>query len=311
MILFEEGVKPSFGGHEKFAFRNGWLKKGVDAVVENGEIFTSDEALVTLGVGKNMVRSIRHWCLATGLLIEAEGKGNAKALKPSPLAEWLMIKDQWDPYLEDLGSLWLIHWQLISNQKRTLVWSLAFSAFFDDEFSKKQLFNLVSKQLLQNGVKTTPGMVEREIDCLLRTYTPTSSKSGKAVEESLDCPLADLDLIRFIPDENLYRFNIGSKPSLPGAVFKYALIQYLSNVLKNRKTIAIEEILYQIGSPGQAFKLDENSLFEYLEEIENQTEGALKIDETTGLRQIYLNEDIIEQLSQQTYDILGNYYGNN
>ena len=62
----------SFSGHETFPFRYTWLKKGVDAVRENLTIFADDSATITLGVGKNMVRSIHHWCQAAGL-IEGDG----------------------------------------------------------------------------------------------------------------------------------------------------------------------------------------------------------------------------------------------
>ena len=81
MGLSEQRVRPTFGGHEKFVFRHGWLKKGVDGVKEDPLIFTHDEALVMLGVGKNMVRSIRHWCLATGLVEEKDGVGLAHPLQ--------------------------------------------------------------------------------------------------------------------------------------------------------------------------------------------------------------------------------------
>ena len=63
-------TSPSFAGHETFTLRYGWLKKAVDAVHEDPIVFTRDDALVRLGVGKNMVRSIRHWGLATGILEE-------------------------------------------------------------------------------------------------------------------------------------------------------------------------------------------------------------------------------------------------
>jgi len=69
-MTLSQNFKPTFGGHEKFVFRHGWLKKGVDALVDNPLVFTHEESLTTLGVGKNMVRSIRHWCLATGLVEE-------------------------------------------------------------------------------------------------------------------------------------------------------------------------------------------------------------------------------------------------
>ncbi len=52
---------PKFAGHETFTLRYGWLKKAVDATQERQDLFLQDDALVTLGVGKIMVRSIRHW----------------------------------------------------------------------------------------------------------------------------------------------------------------------------------------------------------------------------------------------------------
>ena len=59
-----------FSGHETFPFRYPWLKKGFDAVRGNGEVFQREDAITTLGVGKNMVRAIRHWCLAAGVIEE-------------------------------------------------------------------------------------------------------------------------------------------------------------------------------------------------------------------------------------------------
>ncbi len=50
---------PKFAGHETFTLRYGWLKKAVDATGQRDDVFLRDDALVTLGAGKNMVRSIR------------------------------------------------------------------------------------------------------------------------------------------------------------------------------------------------------------------------------------------------------------
>ncbi|RYE14072.1 MAG: DUF4007 family protein [Rickettsiales bacterium] len=51
-------LTPNFSGHETFTFRYPWLKKGVDGLKGNPGIFQSDDAIVELGVGKNMVSSI-------------------------------------------------------------------------------------------------------------------------------------------------------------------------------------------------------------------------------------------------------------
>ena len=65
-----ETQSPKFAGHETFSLRYGWPKKAVDATAADPLVFTRDEAVITLGVGKNMVRSIRHWGLMTGILEE-------------------------------------------------------------------------------------------------------------------------------------------------------------------------------------------------------------------------------------------------
>ena len=61
----------SFSGHETFSFRYSWLKKAVDATDADPHAFEAADAIVKLGVGKNMVSSIRHWGLVTGMLENA------------------------------------------------------------------------------------------------------------------------------------------------------------------------------------------------------------------------------------------------
>jgi len=306
--ISEQRIRPTFGGHEKFVFRHGWLKKGVDGVKDNPRIFVNDEVLVRLGVGKNMVRSIRHWCLATGLAVENDGVGLAHPLTTSLLAEKLLSDHGWDPYLEDIGSLWLLHWQLSTNLTRCFVWHLLFSRYLETEFTKRQLANYLSSQFEHNDIHTTTGTIDREIDVCLRTYVPTvRTKLGAIAEETLDCPLAELDIIRFIPNDNIYRFNIGPKISLPLGVFGYALLSFLSITVDNRRTVAVDECLYQEGSPGQVFKLDENSLMEFLESLEEETKGKIRLEETAGLRQVYLDESL-GNYENQAIELLREHY---
>ncbi len=310
MIPIEEAIKPTFGGHEKFVFRYGWLKKGVDALAENQDIFTDENVLVVLGVGKNMVRSIRHWCLATGLFEETRDKGAAHTLQLTDLARRLLMNDGWDPFLENPGTLWLLHWQLTSNLTRALIWHLTFCAYYEPEFTKRQLVAFMDKQLERRGIKTTTGTIEREVDVCLRTYVTTIRGGGarNVSEETLDCPLAELDLLRFVEEDNVYRFNIGPKVTLPTEVFGYALLMFLSRIAGNRRTIAVDECLYGNGSPGQIFKLDENSVIEYLEALEEMSERRLRLQETAGLRQLYLEYETDTWFKTVALDLLGRYY---
>lgn len=273
-------------------------------------IFAHDEALVELGVGKNMVRSIRHWCLATSLVEETAGAGQARRLQPTPLARKLLLQGGWDPFLENTATLWLLHWQLASNQARSLVWHLIFSGYLEAEFTKKQLTAYVWRQIEQANIQTTAGAIEREVDCCLRTYVSVQSSRGDLIsEEGLECPLTELDLIRYRPEDGFYRFNVGPKLSLLPPVFGYALLHYLAPIVKSRRTVAVEECIYQYGSPGQAFKLDENSVVAYLESMDKLTNGRVRLQETAGLRQLYLHDINSQELTENAVALLHDFYG--
>ena len=241
---------------------------------------------------------------------ETRGKGPVRGLQLTPLATRLVTNDGWDPYLEDTGTLWLLHWQLVSNLTRTLIWNLTFCTYYEAEFTKKQLAVFTGKQLERRGVSTTAGTIERDIDVCLRTYV-TAIRSATAegiAEETLDCPLAELDLVRFSAEDNVYRFNIGPKVTLPTAIFGYALLMFLPTIARNRRTVAVDECIYKDGSPGQVFKLDENSVIEHLEALEGLTEGRLRLQETAGLRQLYLEHDTDGWFQTSALDLLGRHY---
>ena len=60
-------------GIQTFPFRHGWFAKAAAAIHEDPALFARPDALARLGVGKNMVASIRHWCAAAGLIRFAAG----------------------------------------------------------------------------------------------------------------------------------------------------------------------------------------------------------------------------------------------
>jgi hypothetical protein len=59
-----------FSGHESFHCRPYWLKKGFDFVKANN-IF-SEKSGIELGVGRNMVNSIRFWLRAFDVVDDNE-----------------------------------------------------------------------------------------------------------------------------------------------------------------------------------------------------------------------------------------------
>ena len=284
-----------FSGHQTFPFRYGWLEKGVREVSERPKAFSERDALVRLGVGKNMVDSIKHWCLVSQL-VEPDAtvsRNTGRFLQATNLAKKLLLGERpWDPFLEDDATLWLIHWLIVSNRLVGTTWQLLFSRFFRPDFTKREVVKFLVVFTEKHGIKAKESVIARDVDCFLHTYvTGLTGKKLAAPEEGFSCPLLELGLIQVTLDGELFRFAIGPKPTLSVAVFGYALDEYFHRTRGTRQTMSIQDCLYGANSPGQAFKLDENSIIGYVESLEEMTEGAIGLDETAGLRQIYFRHE--------------------
>jgi len=293
--------KYRFSGHQTFVFRHGWLEKGVRAVAERPTVFSEEDALVRLGVGKNMVESIKHWCLVTQMIEEYRDEGS-QAFRVSSIGKKLLL--DWDPFLEDDASLWLIHWLLATNPRMGTTWQLLFGEFFRPDFSKRELVEYLMAFAAKHSLKVQESSVARDVDCFIRTYASANSVSKETLpEDSFDCPLLVLSLIQPCPDGEIYRFAIGPKPSLPAVVVAYALNECFDRIRGGGNTLSIQECLYGPDSPGQVFKLDENTLIEHIEEIEAATRKDVLLDETAGLKQVYRRRPL------DTHQLLDRYYG--
>jgi hypothetical protein len=279
-------VQHTFSGHETFPFRYPWLKKGFDAVQEDAGVFLRDDALTTLGVGKNMVRSIRHWCLTAGILEEHRDGGGT--LRPSDLGTLLLADDGLDPYLEDPATLWVLHWQITSNRARAATWFWTFSYYHDPEFTREALAAALFRwtQTLP-GKQVAAGSVKRDVDVFLRTYVHSRQSRGEFAEDSLDCPLVELGLITQPADSQTYQFRRGAQGGLPDGILLYSILRFWDASVPGSETLSVHDIARQPGSPGRLFKIDESSLVERMEAVERLTDGAVSYGETAGLRQLY------------------------
>ena len=106
-----------FSGHETFPCRYAWLPKAFSEILASPKALADDqEAMIALGVGKNMVRAIRFWLQATGMATAAGGG----ALAPTPFGRKLLGPKGADPYLEDIRTIWLLHWQIASHVEQPL-----------------------------------------------------------------------------------------------------------------------------------------------------------------------------------------------
>ncbi len=279
--------KLTFSGHETFPFRYTWLKKVVDAVSSDGTIFTKEDALSTLGVGKNMVNSMRHWGKLTKMIEPVDDKNNHGCFTVTKFAKKLLSDDGWDPYLEDIATLWLLHWKISTNLEKATTWYFAFNCLAQIEFTKDQLMHELVSFAEANESKASVKSIERDVTCFIRTYVASKKAKQSVLEDSLDCPLIELSLIEELGQQGLYVFSRGQQQDLPDEIFTYALIDYWMKYHQDKGVLSFEDIAYGHGSPGLVFKINEDSLAYRLDGLEEHTNGELRYDETSMLRQVY------------------------
>lgn len=296
-------ISPIFARHETFHPRFGWLKKGFDKADEDNSIFSKESASVVLGVGKNMVKAIRYWCIAFKIVDENRENGNY-IHSPTTFAKKLLNENGWDPFLENPSSLWLLHWNLLKPPIYVPAWYFVFNELNKIDFSADDLlFSLKeyrnrrfpSKQISDSSLK-------KDVNCLLRMYV---ERTGPKIlkEDSLDCPFTDLGIINAYTDLTRFAFNFGNKPNLPPEIIVAACLEYSSSFQDDAKTISISRLLYDAGSPGQVFKLNESFLSNAIETVSMRAKDIYLTD-TAGMVQFAYDGDPLE-ISEM---ILDGYY---
>lgn len=203
-----------FSGHESFPCKTLWLKKGYDFVIQ-GKDFNSSEAVIDLGVGKNMVAAIRFWLRVFGICENDQ-------------LTWLgnyLFNDEngKDKYLEDLATLWLLHFHLIYRNDATL-----YNWFFTDfqrgrkPFTRESLITYVKRRMIGEGKEKqfNANTVKRDVGVLLQNYCmPRKIQS----HEDFSSLLLDLHLLLYREDTKEYVFNNEGKATVIPEKYLYGL----------------------------------------------------------------------------------------
>lgn len=286
--------KLSFSGHESFICKQFWLKKGYDYAVKTDK-FKGDQAVVELGVGKNMVSSIQFWLNAFGIY----KKGTHKT---TDLGNYLFGENGRDLYIEDLGTIWLLHYHLVKLEEAS-IYHLIFNEFRTHriEFTKKQLHNFLRRVCEDNT--STPyneNTINRDMNVFLSSYLPPS-KDKKQIEDSFASLLHELQLVKMTRSDNMdwYRIEGGSRADLPIQVV-------LFSILDNENygdSISFKDLQVGLNSPGRIFALNTEGLYKKVKAISDHFEG-INYSETAGNRVLQINSN----LRENKWEILDDYY---
>ncbi|HRP94301.1 MAG: DUF4007 family protein [Ignavibacteriaceae bacterium] len=282
-----------FSGHDSFNCRALWLKKGYDFIYKD-KVFSSPDAVVDLGIGKNMVNATQFWMKSFGLL------NSHNSL--SELADFIFREDGVDPYLEDTATLWLLHYQLVT-ENLSSIYSLVFNEFRKKriEFNKTQLTHFIKRKCEENNTVFTEKSVQRDIAVFLRSYVRPVRQS-KNIEDLYSGLFIDLDLItqlrKFDEEENTwYRIENKVRKDLPEEVILHSI---LSNT-EYEDSITLEQLATGHNSVGNIFALSQNDLINKLNSLASKNKN-LTFTDNSGVRVLQLKK------KPNKWDVLKNYY---
>ncbi|MCQ3806930.1 MAG: DUF4007 family protein [Acidimicrobiaceae bacterium] len=303
-----DAAEPTFARHETFHPRYGWFRKACAVVESDPGVFARVDAPVVIGVGKNMVRAIRFWGLAAKLIVEDPESSNRRSpgLVQTRIGRALFGESGWDRYMEDPGTLWLLHWLLLAAPSRLPVWWLAFNDFNAVEFDEEDLGVAAAARIgaVTEWSSPNPSSLHKDVSALLRTYAPADNSRRIGIDDLLDCPLRELNLVRRSAATGRYRFSLGPKAALPAAIVAYAALDYVARAGTGSNTVTLSRLANEPGAPGQVYKLTEAELRGSIESMVDAT-AALSLTALTGAAQLSWSQDPAAIATS----ILDDYYG--
>ena len=289
-------VRLTFSGHESFICKQFWLKKVYDFAVANKK-FADEKSVVDLGVGKNMVASLRYWGRAFEIMDDFD--------KVTPLGRMLLGEDGVDPYLEDFGTIWLLHYNLIKTNKAS-IYSFVFNEFRKEriDFTKEQLHNFLKRKCLEISPSTyNINTINTDVNVFFRNYVKPHRDDKIDIEDDFSGILIDLDLIKMYKQRTdqatitRYKIEAQERLDLPIDIVLYAILDRY----EGQQSISFRELLTGFNSPGAIFALNAEGLYAKIESLVSKYRQIV-YTETAGNQVLQIKSKLNKQI------ILNEYY---
>ncbi|AXI39760.1 DUF4007 domain-containing protein [Bacillaceae bacterium ZC4] len=270
----------AYGQHQSFYLRDRWLSKGLKHLLEDERFFYDKESFEKIGLGKNMLQSLRFWIVATRVVEEKFNKQQKKVHHLTPLGEIIYKFDRFVQFGETAA---ILHYEIAKEKEPATAWYWFFNVFPQHSISKDELLQLFIQWVNnEEDREVSEKSLKRDIECLIKLYT--AGHSAFDPEEVVQSPLYKIGIVEeknnVIYKKDAKVENIGLMPLM------YSLLDY-----KDRKgidTVAVDEIVNEKGLWGKIFNMDRASIVNALELLTNQSIYHLSFTRTNNLDTVKL-----------------------
>ncbi|MCF2221105.1 DUF4007 family protein [Chryseobacterium sp. PS-8] len=293
MIITNTDItKYTFSGHDSFQCRQLWLKKGYD-FVQKGQSFNSEDAVVKLGVGKNMVSAIRYWMKAFNII-------DNKDIPTEFGVKIFDTKNGYDPFLEDEASLWLLHYQLVKTELAS-IYTIIFNEFRKEKlfFTKETFLNYLKRvQEVNPELSFNENTVAKDFTVFLNMYK--NDNENIDVEDSFSGILSEIGLLKQVGKgkEEQLQIENNERDGLPDAVLLFSILD--NPTFGN--SISLNSLEFDTNSPGSIFALNRSGLINKISDIVSDNKSITFTDHA-GIKELQFKN------KPDAYSVLDKYYG--
>jgi hypothetical protein len=232
-----------------------------------------------------MVASIRFWLKAFGLTTNDV---------ITPIAQYLLDTEAGkDPYTEDITTLWLLHFLIVSTEAASL-YSLLFVEYQREkkEFTRADLQAFIKRKCNVPEQKNVynENTVKKDIGVLLKNYVAPSDL--KSIED-FSALLISLNLVTY-KGNDVYAFQEIKESTINPMVILFALVRLKGN----DRTVSFDTL--QILS--LIFCLPITSLIGIIKSLEKQLPNVIVFSDNSGIKNVQFLTEVDE------IEVLNNYY---
>lgn len=261
-------------GHQSFHIRRGWIYKGLNEVRNDEFVFSRKDIVHTdlLGIGSNMVTALKYWLEALKL-VDKKKEGSKTLIVPSKIGELILEKD---PYLEEIETWQLLHYNLATNEDQATTWYWFFNEYKGNKFTRDNLFENLNSYIKQNYEKeVSERSLKDDINCLLNTYVERVVESP---EDNMESPFAELGLINIANKKN---GELSYTKSYKNKVNVYLAYYIIRNLAIDRENLDLKDIINSKNGIGNIFNLNSYEIMDILDSLQNLS--YIKVTRTGGL----------------------------
>lgn len=261
--------------HQGFKLDRERLATLVRCIID-AKIPSKKAAAACMGIGEPAAEGCIGWLLKTGL-----GTAEHGAYKLTPLG---MLVAAHDPHLGQQGTLWLLHYYLVTeHDERSEVWYRAFNEF------------------LNPGTPFTRDALQTYVERSLGSSPANKSGIADDCKEFVKCyidsvALGKLDFVREIEKKT---FEAGLVNAPEPHIFAFALFDAWQRRFPHTDTLRVTQICQEPEMPGRVFAARHDQVVQALQLL--QSMGLVNIVDSQ-------HEPVTRRFRDEPYQLLANFY---